>query len=143
MFSNKFFNMRNLSKSSALVTVVTYLTVSNQLCVLYEPIQSTMCTIWTNPINYVYYMNQSNQLCILYEPIQSTIGSYPTNKPRVFHVETTWKRPFPRRFNVEYTWCVGRVSPSINVRFRYWLHDSRLPAFRPAGAFFTLWLPYD
>ena len=30
----------------------------------------------------------------------------PTNTPRVFHVETTWKRLFPRRFNVEYTWSV-------------------------------------
>ena len=29
----------------------------------------------------------------------------PINTPRVFHVETTWKRPFLRRFNVEYTWC--------------------------------------
>ena len=27
----------------------------------------------------------------------------PTNTPPVFHVETTWKRSFPRRFNVEYT----------------------------------------
>ena len=26
---------------------------------------------------------------------------YPTNTPSGFHVETTWKRPFPRRFNVE------------------------------------------
>ena len=32
----------------------------------------------------------------------------PTNTPRVFHVETTWKRPFLRRFNVEYMWCVCR-----------------------------------
>ena len=32
----------------------------------------------------------------------------PTNTPRVFHVETTWKRSFLRRFNVEYTWCVCR-----------------------------------
>ena len=23
-----------------------------------------------------------------------------------FHVETTWKRLFPRRFNVESTWCI-------------------------------------
>ena len=30
----------------------------------------------------------------------------PTNTPHVFHVETTWKQPFPRHFNVEYTWCV-------------------------------------
>ena len=33
----------------------------------------------------------------------------PTNKPRVFHVETAWKRSFPRRFNVEYTWYVCRA----------------------------------
>ena len=33
----------------------------------------------------------------------------PKNTPRVFHVETTWKRPFPRRFNVEYMWCVCRA----------------------------------
>ena len=32
--------------------------------------------------------------------------SIPTNTPCVFHVETTWKRSFPHRFNVEYTWCV-------------------------------------
>ena len=30
----------------------------------------------------------------------------PTNRPREFHVETTWKRAFPRRFNVESRWCV-------------------------------------
>ena len=27
----------------------------------------------------------------------------------VFHVETTWKRSFPCRFKIEYTWCVCRV----------------------------------
>ena len=31
---------------------------------------------------------------------------YPTNTPRVFHVETTWKQQFLHRFNVENTWCV-------------------------------------
>ena len=30
----------------------------------------------------------------------------PTNTPRVFNVETTRKRAFPHRFNMEYTWCV-------------------------------------
>ena len=30
----------------------------------------------------------------------------PYNTPRVFHVETTWKRSLPRRFNVENTGCV-------------------------------------
>ena len=34
---------------------------------------------------------------------------YTANTPRGFHVETTWKRPFPRRFNMESTWCVCRV----------------------------------
>ena len=41
---------------------------------------------------------------------------YPTNTPRVFHVEATWKRLFPRRFNVEYTWCVCRVAISKTLR---------------------------
>ena len=36
-------------------------------------------------------------------------GTFPTNTPRVHHVEKTWKRSFPRRFNVEYTWYVCRV----------------------------------
>ena len=33
-------------------------------------------------------------------------GGNTRNTPHVFYVETTWKRPFPRRFNVEYKWCV-------------------------------------
>ena len=33
----------------------------------------------------------------------------PANRPRGFHVETMWKRPFPRRFNVESKWCVCTV----------------------------------
>ena len=37
----------------------------------------------------------------------------PTNPPRGFHVETTWKRPFPRHFNVESTWCVCRVGSNL------------------------------
>ena len=32
----------------------------------------------------------------------------PTNTPRVFDAETTWKQTFPRRFNLEYMWCVCR-----------------------------------
>ena len=27
----------------------------------------------------------------------------PTNTPRVFYIEKTWKRPFPHPFNLEYT----------------------------------------
>ena len=34
-----------------------------------------------------------------------------TNTPCVLHVETTWKRSFPRRFNVEYMWCVCKCAP--------------------------------
>ena len=34
---------------------------------------------------------------------------FPTSTSSAFHVETTWKRSFPRRFNLEYTWCVFRV----------------------------------
>ena len=37
---------------------------------------------------------------------------YPTNTPRGFHVETTRKQSFPRRFNVYSTWCVYRVNSS-------------------------------
>ena len=36
------------------------------------------------------------------------IRGIPANIPRVFYVKTTWKRSFPRRFNMEYTWCVCR-----------------------------------
>ena len=44
----------------------------------------------------------------------------PTNTPRVFDVEMMWKRPFPRRFNLEYTWCVCRglslhTSPIVSM----------------------------
>ena len=35
--------------------------------------------------------------------------TYPTNTSRGFHVETTWKRSFLCRFNVESMWCVYRV----------------------------------
>ena len=33
-------------------------------------------------------------------------SNHPINITRIFHVETTWKRSFPRRFNVEYTCCI-------------------------------------
>ena len=42
----------------------------------------------------------------------STFDYLPTNSPRIFHVEATWKWLLPRHFNVEYTWCVcGGFSP--------------------------------
>ena len=46
----------------------------------------------------------------------------PTNTPRVFHVEAKWKRPFPCRFNMEYTWCVCRVSVSLRWMI-FWLQQ--------------------
>ena len=39
---------------------------------------------------------------IMHESVNST------NTSRVFHVQTTWERPFPHRFNMEYKWCVWR-----------------------------------
>ena len=39
----------------------------------------------------------------------SEVKLYPTNTPRGLYVETTWKRSFPCRFNVESTWCVCRA----------------------------------
>ena len=35
-----------------------------------------------------------------------TSTSNPVNTPHVLHVETTWKRPFPRRSKVDQAWCV-------------------------------------
>ena len=45
---------------------------------------------------------------------------FPTNTPRVFHVETTWNRSFPRRFNVEYTWSVCRVKTE---QIEWWVQN--------------------
>ena len=42
-----------------------------------------------------------------------TIDINPTNTPRVFHVEATWKRQFQRHFNVKYAWCVCREEVMI------------------------------
>ena len=36
------------------------------------------------------------------------------NIPHVFHVETTWKQPFPRCFNEKYKWCVSRKNIDTN-----------------------------
>ena len=49
--------------------------------------------------------------------------SNPTNTPRGFHVETTWKRSFPRRFNMESTWCVCRED------IRYLIRISKKPLY--------------
>ena len=59
----------------------------------------------------------------IYEPkkrrIQNPVN--PTKTPRVFQIETTWKRPFPpfpRRLNLEYTWCVCRESSKIKISMK-------------------------
>ena len=44
-----------------------------------------------------------------------------TNTPRLFRVETTWKRPFARFFNVEYTWYVGWIHSIKNPNSRIYL----------------------
>ena len=71
------------------------------------------------------------------------IESY-TNTSRAFHVETMWKRPFPRRFNVECTWCIWRdkrfyriepirydgwkPTPYWNIKIiKYWIPNSPRP----------------
>ena len=41
------------------------------------------------------------------------IRIYLTNTPRIFHVETTWKRAFPYRFKVGYTWCVCKINSIV------------------------------
>ena len=44
-----------------------------------------------------------NELNLLGTNLYIFIGKIPTNSTREFHVETTWKRSLPPRFNVEYT----------------------------------------
>ena len=40
--------------------------------------------------------------------------AYALQTPRGFHVETTWKRFFPRLFNGKSTWCICRVVVIFN-----------------------------
>ena len=51
----------------------------------------------------------SNKIWYMLIHVKMILNHCPTNTPRVSHVETTRKRPFPRPFNVEYTWYVSRV----------------------------------
>ena len=57
-----------------------------------------------------HWLRTSDQVNVCWEGNSRSTSSmktgYPTNTPRVFHVETTWKRLFLRCFNAEYTWCV-------------------------------------
>ena len=51
-------------------------------------------------------------LSLSYNTLPLTISyHHPTNTSRGFHVETTWKRSFPRLFNMESTCCVCRAIP--------------------------------
>ena len=50
----------------------------------------------------------------------NSLKANPTNTSRVFHVETMWKRSFPRHFNVEYTWSVCRVTVK---KFHLWFSE--------------------
>ena len=60
----------------------------------------------------------------------------PTNTPREFHVETTWKRPFPRRFNMEFTWCVcSRCSDGVG---KHAITKSWTVICQTSRTFFTL-----
>ena len=52
------------------------------------------------------------------------VNYFPTNTPRVFHVEKTHKWLFPRCFNVEYMWCVCRVSSNLQDLFVSCLHKT-------------------
>ena len=62
---------------------------------------------------------------------------FPTNTPSVFHVGATWKRLFPRRFNVEHTLCVFRVrSHSKLTPLQKW-HSSNPPP-SPLSPFVTI-----
>ena len=76
------------------------------------------CTKWMNPIeihkskydggfsyNVCYYKKwYRNAEIFIKSNLQLQFVSYnPTITPRGFHVETMWKWPFPRRFNVEST----------------------------------------
>ena len=43
---------------------------------------------------------------------------FPTNTPRVFNVETTWKRSLLSRFNIKHTWCIFRIVHKIIITFQ-------------------------
>ena len=79
-------------------------------------------------------------------------SSNPTNIPRAFHLETTWKRPFLRHFNVEYTWCVCRelaVSVTFSIVFKIFLviqwHGTwtKPEYYRNIKVLNILWTPLD
>ena len=52
----------------------------------------------------------------LFRIMKTDLRLVPANTPHLFHVETTRKRFLLRRFNVEHTWCVCRMSVLIFQR---------------------------
>ena len=58
--------------------------------------------------NFIIFVMRSKKSSIHRTKTVKNESDNPTNTPRVSHVETTWKRSFQHRFNVEYTWCVCR-----------------------------------
>ena len=66
-------------------------------------------SFWKNLNNFMNTLNTLNYWEINYYVTSARLTpGNPINTTRGFHVETTWKRSFPRRFNVESTWCVCR-----------------------------------
>ena len=66
------------------------------------------------------FVDVVNERTLTLKPVVHTImfnikRCNPTSTPRGFHVETMQKRSFPRRFNVEPTWCVCRQMDKISV----------------------------
>ena len=59
-------------------------------------------------VNYDTKLKHMYQCTNLTKKCKLSKKGSPTNTPLGFHVETTRKRSFPRGFNVESTWCVGR-----------------------------------
>ena len=51
----------------------------------------------------------SCKICDIFKNTVFTEHLLPTNTSHGFHVDTTWKWPFPRHFNVESTWCLCRA----------------------------------
>ena len=58
---------------------------------------------------YLFFVGFLEYLLLFLDDNLDEKREYPTNASRGFHVEMTWKRPFPSRFSVESTWCVCRV----------------------------------
>ena len=69
----------------------------------------------------------------------------PTNTPRGFHVKTTWKRPFPRRFNV---WNLRGVFVGKPTKLNHILPSTKKKinlcfVMKAALCSFRLWLPSE